>query len=269
MRENGEFRRHADQLGALYSPAFYDGQAPASQLAAAVVLPRVLELTAAASLVDVGCGVGTWVAAARELGVARVLGIDGPHVERTSLLVPQECFHAVDLSVPGATIGLERFDLAISLEVAEHLPRERASSFVAEVVQLAPAVLFSAAIPYQGGTGHINEQWPSWWAELFAGHGYRPVDLRREFWEASDIPNWYRQNMLLYVAASHPASVHAVEHVVDAVLPEHYLWHHEQPPPLYLRDLFRAFPAAVQTAVMKRVGARWPAADRTVTESRA
>lgn len=255
---NKAIGQHAAQLSELYSPAFYEGQSPASHLAGRVVLPRVLELTAAASLVDVGCGVGTWVAAGRELGVPRVLGVDGPHVQRTSLLVPQECFRSVDLSLRGATSGLGRFDLAISLEVAEHLPRERASSFVAELVQLAPAVLFSAAIPYQGGTDHINEQWPSWWAELFAGHGYRPVDLRCEFWEARDIPNWYRQNMLLYVAASHPASARAVDRVVDAVLPDHYLWHHEQPPPLYLRDLVRAFPSAVRTAVVRRVPRRGP-----------
>lgn len=266
---NKAIGQHAAQLSELYSPAFYEGQSPASHLAGRVVLPRVLELTAAASLVDVGCGVGTWVAAGRELGVPRVLGVDGPHVQRTSLLVPQECFRSVDLSLRGATSGLGRFDLAISLEVAEHLPRERASSFVAELVQLAPAVLFSAAIPYQGGTDHINEQWPSWWAELF----------RRARLPAR------RPSVRILGGARHP----------QLVPPEHAPLRCRLPPSIRTRGRPRrrrspprplsVAPRATAAAVPARPGSSvplggangsreartssWPAADRRVTGSRA
>ena len=54
-----------------------------------------------------------------------------------------------------------RFDLALSLEVAEHLPPECGSEFVQTLTDLSSVILFSAAIPFQGGTDHLNEQWPS------------------------------------------------------------------------------------------------------------
>lgn len=239
-----------------YTDEFYAGQAPQSLAAARVILPVVLELAPAVSVVDVGCGLGGWALAAVEAGVETVIGIDGAHVDPRPLLMAREGFHARELSAPGSLDGFGHFDLAVSLEVAEHLPPARAESFVSELVALAPAVLFSAAIPYQGGTGHVNEQWPSYWGGLFAGHGYRPVDLRPRFWDLDGVPNWYRQNMLLYVHPEHRAAPLTVGRVVDAVLPDHYLWQHEHPRPIYLRELLRALPAAVRLAVSKRVRSR-------------
>jgi hypothetical protein len=98
--------------------------------------------------------------------------------------------------------------LALSLEVAEHLPPESANSFVASLVQLAPAVLFSAAVPGQGGVQHINEQWQSFWARCFERQGYRTVDiLRPRIWADSRVAFYYRQNALLYVAQDTAASL--------------------------------------------------------------
>ncbi|HTU82550.1 MAG TPA: hypothetical protein VMF61_10495, partial [Candidatus Acidoferrales bacterium] len=95
------------------------------------------------------------------------------------------------------------FDLAISLEVAEHLPESSAASFVATLTTLAPAVLFSAAVPFQGGEHHVNERWQSYWAELFERRGYTCVDcVRPRFWNDASIEFWYRQNTLVYVRAA-------------------------------------------------------------------
>ena len=91
--------------------------------------------------------------------------------------------------------------MAISLEVAEHLPETAAAGFVASLCRHADVVLFSAAIPAQGGDNHINEQWQSYWAKLFAQEGFEVFDLvRPRFWSEGRIPFWYRQNMLLYVS---------------------------------------------------------------------
>ena len=80
------------------------------------------------------------------------------------------------------------------------MPPERGERFVADLVALAPVVLFSAAIPGQGGTDHINEQWQDYWARLFAKHDYVALDfLRLKFWNDSRIEWWYRQNIILYV----------------------------------------------------------------------
>lgn len=187
---------------ATYDEAFYARQGDGSYRSATVVLGCLRAILPFSSAVDVGCGAGTWVKALLEAGVEDVLGIDGEYA-RAVLRIPPERFLARDLGRP---LELDRrFDLALSLEVAEHLPPERAAGFVADLVRLAPAVLFSAAIPLQGGTNHVNERWQGFWAGLFASHGYRPFDVIRPLvWEDSRVEPWYRQNSLLFLADGHP-----------------------------------------------------------------
>ncbi len=180
-----------------YTEDFYEGQRERSRQSAQEIVPLVLELTSPKSVVDVGCGVGTWLAVFREHGVEDVLGIDGDYVDRTMLEIPAHLFVARDLSRP---LRLDRqFDLVVSLEVAEHLPPACAETFVASLTSLGPAVLFSAAIPFQGGTGHVNERWPEYWAERFRDRGYVVVDcIRRRVWRNRNVASWYAQNTLLF-----------------------------------------------------------------------
>ena len=182
-----------------YSDKFFAGHADGSKFGANVCLKICIELLNPKSMVDVGCGVGTWANEAAAGGIKDVLGVDGDYVDQGALLIPSDRFVARDLEQP---LELGRtFDLAISMEVAEHLTPERAESFIRELTQLAPAVLFSAAIPGQGGTHHINEQWQDYWAGLFAQYGYRPVDcIRPAVWNDPTVPFWYRQNAILYLA---------------------------------------------------------------------
>lgn len=182
-----------------YDRRFYDLLATTADPSAAVVVPMLLALTPVSSVVDVGCGTGGWLAAFRAHGVEDVLGFDGPWVAEEQLRIPRECFRRADLSAP---LRLDRrFDLALALEVAEHLPPERADGFVADLLSGAPLVLFSAAIPGQGGEGHVNEQWPGWWAERFAALGARCLDpFRIALWHDERVAWWYRQNMLLFAS---------------------------------------------------------------------
>jgi hypothetical protein len=95
----------------------------------------------------------------------------------------------------------ERFDLAISVEVAEHLPPSHSGRFVKELVALAPVVLFSAAIPLQGGVDHQNERWQSYWQGLFEREGYRALDvIRPRVWDDPEVTPFYAQNALLYAS---------------------------------------------------------------------
>jgi SAM-dependent methyltransferase len=179
-----------------YGLRFHNLRQPGSARSARVVVPLVVDLLHPASVVDVGCGVGSWLAEFKRLGVPDVLGIDGPAAAHLTQLEHDE-FLTHDLSTP---ILLDRrFDLAVCLEVAEHLPGAAAPAFVAQLVALAPVILFSAAVPHQGGTGHLNEQWPEYWAEHFAGHERVPVDwLRPQLWANPDVDFWYAQNLLLF-----------------------------------------------------------------------
>jgi SAM-dependent methyltransferase len=182
-----------------YTKRFYAGQRDRSRSSAETILPPILDAVQPSSVVDVGCGVGTWLSAVLAAGVVDVLGLDGAWVKPDSLEIPVECFKAADLR---QSVGLDRqFDLALCLETGEHLPVKRAAGLVADLVDLAPAVLFSAAIPGQGGTDHLNEQWPDFWADLFASHGYRCVDaIRWQHWTDERVEFWYVQNAFLYVA---------------------------------------------------------------------
>lgn len=182
----------------LYTKGFYDSLREGVIRSAKVMVPVVLQLIPACNVVDIGCGQGDWLAAFLNCGVADVLGIDGDHIDASALSIPPEQFRAADLSKP-IFLG-RKFDLAVSLEVAEHLPAYSAADFIESLTRLAPAVLFSGAIPYQGGVNHVNERWPEYWAALFEGKGYVPVDaIRRRVWQDESVEWWYAQNTILFV----------------------------------------------------------------------
>jgi hypothetical protein len=184
-----------------YTTAFFKDQITGSRKSADMIAGICQELLHPESVIDIGCGVGTWLAAFRALGISDIAGYDGAWVDRQLLQIPDEVFHPVDLNQRLRTD--RRYDLAVSLETAEHLRPERGDTFVADLVALAPAVLFSAAIPHQGGTGHLNEQWQDYWAALFADHGYEAKDcIRPRVWDSSPGALWYAQNTLLYVDES-------------------------------------------------------------------
>lgn len=180
-----------------YSEAFFAAHDEGGRASACAVLPRLIELLAPQSIVDVGCGIGAWLRVARESGIDDVLGLDGPWVRPDELEIPPDCFLATDLTAQ-PDLG-RKFDLALSLEVAEHLPPSKAEDFVDLLTTLGPVVVFSAAVPGQGGGGHTNEQWPGYWSSLFARRGYEAVDcLREEFWEDDAVEWWYSQNLILF-----------------------------------------------------------------------
>lgn len=182
-----------------YTQQFFADRHQRTVHSANVLLSRTLELLPPVrSAIDVGCGVGTWLSVLQSRGVADIQGVDGDWVDPRLLVIPPEVFQKADLTQPLNVV--RRFDLAISLEVAEHLPPRCADEFVATLVRLSDFVLFSAAIPHQGGRNHLNEQWPEYWAERFARHGYAPIDaLRAQVWDDPGIDTWYKQNTLLYV----------------------------------------------------------------------
>ena len=182
-----------------YDRTFHRAISESSFNSASRIWPLLIAATGApASAVDFGCGLGTWLAALRELvPQCEVTGVDHPGVTRADLVIAPDRFVSADLQ---SAIDLKRkFDLCVSVEVAEHLAPEYASEFVRTLVRHSDKVLFSAAMPGQGGHLHLNEQWPSYWIKLFADHGYRCFDfIRPQIWKDASIELWYRQNILLF-----------------------------------------------------------------------
>jgi hypothetical protein len=171
---------------------------------AKVISDIVYRIVVPKSVVDVGCGIGVWLKAFSDLGVEKVLGIDGPWVDKGNLVIDKTFFSSHDLSMPNSIdVSSTRADLVISLEVAEHISHDKADDFVSLLTKISDVVLFSAAIPNQGGAHHINEQWQSYWRSKFASHGFVCFDLIRPIiWSNANIAAFYKQNVLLYVRKS-------------------------------------------------------------------
>lgn len=174
----------------------YDTQTYGTQ-SAEQILPIVFSLIGTPkSVLDVGCGNGSWLKVAHQIGVVECLGIDGEHVTSNEFIGDYTFFKPYDLQKP---LNLNRkYDLVISLEVAEHLPESAADTFVENLTKHADTILFSAAIPYQGGYMHLNEKYPSYWLEKFSEKGFMFYDLVRSFiWDKEKILPWYKQNIFL------------------------------------------------------------------------
>lgn len=185
-----------------YDASYHARLQAGGRASATRVMPRILDLFAPESIVDFGCGSGSWLASAVVLGVTDIQGVDGTWVEPETLEIPLECFRAVDLGSP-LDLG-RRFDLALCLEVAEHLPSEVAPVLIGSLTTHAPLILFSAAVPGQGGEGHVNEAWPSMWRSLFETRGFDCLDiLRGPIWHETEIEPWYRQNLLVFASKDH------------------------------------------------------------------
>lgn len=163
---------------------------------ARAALPIVLAHRTLHSLLDVGCGTGTWLKAAIECGITDVIGVDGVRIEPAELQVPAELIRHFDLT---KSWSLERrFDVAICLEVAEHLDPTSGPSLIRALANHSDLVLFSAACPGQPGQHHVNCRWPSYWQSLFNECGYVcEDDLRAQIWDDPRIEPWYRQNLFL------------------------------------------------------------------------
>jgi hypothetical protein len=214
-----------------YGERFFTSTHTGARRSAERILPLVLDRVQPHTAIDVGCGTGVWTQVLVEHDIDAV-GIDGAYVDEASLAIDPRRFIAKDLSEGVRIDG--RYDLVVSLEVAEHLPPASAELFVEDLVRLGDVVLFSAAVREQLGTAHLNEQWQSYWVERFARHDYKPFDVvRPAVWTDPAIEPWYAQNILLYVNAARAdefgLSDADAPRFVDVVHPRLHEYYQQQP----------------------------------------
>ena len=210
----------------IYSKEFYGKETEIALSAAQIILPYILNRINCKTIIDFGCGTGKWLYVAKKISKEkiRILGLDGEYAQEYLEISSNE-FLACDLT---KTIDLGcNYDLAISLEVAEHLPITSARTFVQNLTRHSNIILFSAAVPYQGGTKHINEQYPSYWEKIFGEYGFVMCDsLRPVFWNDERIDMCYRQNMFLYCKAALQKDIEekfiTKKNIIDIIHPDYW-----------------------------------------------
>lgn len=180
-----------------YDNLFYKEMSKSSMSSARFLVPFLMENLEFSSVIDIGCGDGQFVGQFIQHGIPNVKGIEGKWI-----LDSLDKSAATWLEIADLTEELifdSRFDLAICLEVAEHLEEEYADTLIRNLTSASDIVVFSAAIPGQGGTNHVNLQYPIYWAKKFAKHGYFVAwDPRKSLWGNKEVAPWYQQNCLVY-----------------------------------------------------------------------
>ncbi len=180
-----------------YQSSYFQRRKGISSISAEITLRKLSKFVRFSSVVDFGCGTGTWLAACQNMGATKILGFDH-YAKESELLIERKYFHKQSLA---ENINLEeKYDLAISLEAAEHVEQIFSDTIIENLTNASDVILFSAAIPNQGGTNHVNEQPPQYWSQKFADYGFTQFDvLRPLIWDEDDVAWWYKQNTFLYI----------------------------------------------------------------------
>jgi hypothetical protein len=200
-----------------YTPEWFSHQSQDSIESAKIVVPLILERHHPKSVIEFGCGVGAWGSIFIKNGISKYIGVDGSYINLDQLLFDQAFFRTQDLNESNF---IEKFDLCICLETAEHIIEENARQLVSTLCKSADVIIFSAAIPAQSGTNHVNEQWQSYWAGIFRDFGFEPdTQLREELWHESRVSWWYIQNLVTYKKVKHMPSI---ANTIDVVHPRAY-----------------------------------------------
>jgi SAM-dependent methyltransferase len=234
-----------------------------SRRSAREVIPLVLEIIQPQSVIDVGCGVGSWLAVFQEFGLEDFLGVDVDYIDKKIFKIPEDKYLPFDLKKP---LKLDRqFDLVMCLEMAAYLPSECAEILVNSLTELGSVVLFSSAVPFQDNPEvQVNQQWPEYWVNFFQQKGYVVIDcLREKIWKNQNISWWFSQNMLLFVKQdyleSHERLKRELENTRTAQLslvhPQMYMEQHTLlKPERRVRDIVAELGVATTKTLKRRFG---------------
>jgi SAM-dependent methyltransferase len=225
QRAEAEDHERKNELESLYNKSFYLNQSQGSASSAGIIVPYIMELFPfVKSVIDIGCGTGGWLHEFQKFGVNRIRGLDGGDLDHSLLKIDPSCFQKVDLTdIPPEP----RYDLVLCLEVAEHLPVDVSEKFIKSLCGMGDLIVFSAAIPGQGGHNHVNERWLSFWVKLFSDQGYDCHDLLRgKIWDDDNIAWWYRQNLVVFKKRTNGGEQLPATAPIDIVHPRCFAAHH-------------------------------------------
>lgn len=185
----------------VYSRDYYNYVETEAVRSAATMAGSILDAYRPSTALDVGCGTGALLHELRERGVET----HGLEYSDAGLAFCRKRGLNVDkFDITSASLPFTRtFDVAISMEVAEHIPTECSERLVDILCTSSSRIVFTAATPGQGGgVGHINEQPHGFWIELFERRGFRFETASslawRKAWAAGNVAGFYSANLMLF-----------------------------------------------------------------------
>lgn len=189
----------------IYDAKFYDLNITEGTKMAIWFVPLLREIFQFKSLLDVGCGTGHYLRFCVDHGLSDVLGIEGsPHAfER--LLVDKSQVVRHDLREPFR--AGRKWDVALSIEVAEHIDKASAGTYVRTLATSSDTVVLTAARPGQGGRAHVNLQPPEWWQERFRQEHFEyderlterlKAGIRRARESGAFVTSWFEPNVMVF-----------------------------------------------------------------------
>lgn len=150
------------------------------------------------SVVDIGCGMAAFSKVFQESGVEKVTLIDHPNFKASNCLVKQE-FQFIPCNLDKEIPENLSADLLICTEVLEHITKKRSLQVLDFITSCSDIIIFSAAIPRQGGLGHINEQRHEFWIKEFKKREFDYADLfKTKIINDESIFYWLRQNIFIF-----------------------------------------------------------------------
>jgi len=186
--------------GWFYDSDYYERDVEGAAVrSAGTIADSILSAFVVTRVVDLGCGTGALLEALRDRG-CEVLGLE--YAEAALKYCRDRRLDVAKFDLERDSFNDDRtFDVAISMEVAEHLPRAAADRYVDLLTRLSGIIVFTSAPPGQGGVDHVNEQPPSYWLDKFRQRGFEhdeELSQRwRETWKAKgDVEGWYYQNLM-------------------------------------------------------------------------
>jgi len=152
-----------------YSLEYYQALNREEGPQAKALAEAITELYHPQSVIDLGCATGLYL----EPFTCRVTGLDFSKAafdERVLRIAPQDC---ILFDLTNADFRPMKHDVALCLEVVEHIGCEHADTLVANICKASDTIGMTAAPPAQAGLNHVNCQPQSYWEEKFAQHGFK------------------------------------------------------------------------------------------------
>ena len=158
------------------------------------------ELYKIESIVDFGCGLGSYLEGTLLGGAKKVRGFD-LLFNTTQEAIPEGIKQFISYGNAGLPIDCGKWDCAMSIEVAEHLVEEQADVFVDNLVRASSRLIVLTA-SNAGGKYHLNRQEKDYWVKKFINKGatYSPQDAENICveWRKYGVPNYILRNLMVF-----------------------------------------------------------------------